>query len=268
VSIGADICRTKDPETGRYVLATVKDKVVQDVDDEEGTGTWTCQEGVRLHVPISTIAAAHLFRVASADDARRIAVNKSFDGGAKVGSIELETPREKALKLFVEDLHMATYASFLMAFAQGLHLIKKADKEHGWGLDFTSIMQLWRGGCIIQSDYIADLLEKVYRRNDHDDDDLLSSKEVSDELSKAFPSLKKVVLKATEANANIPSLSASLEYYKYSSSTDLPTQFMEAELDYFGGHMYDLKSEEPGKPVKGRHHFEWRPAKGIFEDSK
>lgn len=97
-----------------------------------------------------------------------------------------------------------------MAFAQGLHLIKKADKEHGWGLDFTSVTQLWRGGCIIQSDYIVDLLEKVYRRNDHDDD-LLSSKEIGDELSKAFPSLKKAVLKAVEANANIPSLSASLE---------------------------------------------------------
>jgi 6-phosphogluconate dehydrogenase len=43
---------------------------------------------------------------------------------------------------------------------------------------------------------------------------------------------------------------------------------MEAELDYFGGHMYDLKSAEPGKPMKGRHHFEWRSAKGIFEDFK
>jgi 6-phosphogluconate dehydrogenase len=45
-----------------------------------------------------------------------------------------------------------------------------------------------------------------------DDDDLLSSKEIGDELSKAFPSLKKVILKVIEANANIPSLSASLEY--------------------------------------------------------
>lgn len=76
------------------------------------------------------------------------------------------------------------------------------------------------------------------------------------------------MLKSTEADANIPSLSASLEYYKYSGFTDLPTQFMEAELDYFGFHMYDVKSEEPGKPVTGKYHFEWRPAKGIFEDSR
>jgi 6-phosphogluconate dehydrogenase len=265
VSIGADICRTKDPKSGGYVLANVRDKVVQDVDDTEGTGTWTCEEGVRQHVPIPTIAAAHLFRLASADAARRRAINKSFNGGAKVGSIVLENPQEKALSSFVEDLHMATYASFLMAFAQGLHVIKKADREHKWGLNFTSIIQLWRGGCIIQSDYIADLLERVYHRGDHDDDDLLSNREIGDELGKAIPSLKNVVLKSLEANANIPSLSASLEYYKYSGSTELPTQFMEAELDYFGHHMYDLKSEGPGKPVIGKRHFEWRPAKGIFE---
>ncbi len=267
VSIGIDICRTKD-ETGAYVLANVRDKVVQDVDETEGTGTWTCEEGVHKHVPIPTIAAAHLFRLASADAARRIAINKSFNGGTKPSHIKLETPHEKSLPAFIEDLRMATYASFLMAFAQGLHLIKTASKEYDWNLDFTNIIQLWRGGCIIQSDYISDLLEKVYHRNDHDDDDLLSNKEIGDELGKAWPSLKNVVLKSIEADAYIPSLSASLEYYKYSGSTDLPTQFMEAELDYFGGHMYDLKSAEPGKPVTGSHHFEWKPAKGIFDEGK
>jgi 6-phosphogluconate dehydrogenase len=82
--------------------------------------------------------------------------------------------------------------------------------------------------------------------NDHDDD-LLSSKEIGDELSKAFPSLK-VVLEAIEANSNIPSLSTSLECC---SPTDPPNRFMETKLDYFGGHICDLKSAKPGKPVKG-----------------
>ena len=86
-------------------------------------------------------------------------------------------------------------------------------------------------------------------------------------------------------------------------STDLPTQLMEAELDYFGRHMFDFKSAGPGKPVTGmfvfailvstwldresicgryrvagfpwlicyyagQHHFEWKPAEGIAESGQ
>jgi 6-phosphogluconate dehydrogenase len=70
------------------------------------------------------------------------------------------------------------------------------------------------------------------------------------------------VLKGTEINAVIPSMSATLEYLKYMGNLDLPTQFYEAELDYFGKHMYDSKSLDkgPGEPKTGTHHFEWKKA--------
>ena len=48
-----------------------------------------------------------------------------------------------------------------------------------------------------------------------------------------------------------PALSASLEYVKYCGGKHLPSQFMEAELDYFGAHSYDLKSEGDGEVKKG-----------------
>jgi 6-phosphogluconate dehydrogenase len=41
---------------------------------------------------------------------------------------------------------------------------------------------------------------------------------------------------------------------------DPPTQFYEAELDYFGKHMFDKKGEGSEKPEKGTHHFEWKSA--------
>ena len=66
--------------------------------------------------------------------------------------------------------------------------------------------------------------------------------------------------RCVEANAVIPSLSATLEFVKYSGNTVLPTQFYEAELDYFGKHMFDVKGEPAGEPVTGKHHFEWKPA--------
>ncbi|KIW95194.1 uncharacterized protein Z519_03778 [Cladophialophora bantiana CBS 173.52] len=242
-AIGADINRTKDQE-GHFVLANVLDKVVQDVGNSEGTGVWTCDETVRLRVPSSTIFSAHLLRLDSADAAKRERVNRAFKGGAtQLTTIKLE----------------------------GLGIIKAMDREQDWNLDYRAILQIWQGGCIIQSDYISDLLDRVLSsRSDTQSpkgiavDDLLSQDDVAAEWGTCFPSLKNVVLKSLAVDAYIPYLSATLEYITYSGSTELPTQFMEAELDYFGAHSFDLKSEWPGKPLKGSHHYEWKPPKGIF----
>lgn len=271
ISIGVDINRTKDDQEN-YVLASVRDKVVQDVNEEEGTGTWTCEQSVNLHVPAATIVSAHMFRLASADASRRQSIQKAVGGGFAPGAINLETPHEKALPAFIEDLKQALYAAFLSAFTQGIHTIRKADKKFDWNLDYAKVIGIWRGGCIIQSDYISDLLTEVFEESDEantPEDDVLSHRRIGEEFGIAFPSLKNVVLKATEADAYIPSLSATLEFLKYSSSTELPTQFMEAQLDFFGGHMYELKSDaiKPGVQ-KGDKHFEWRPARGIFDDEK
>ncbi|KIX94389.1 uncharacterized protein Z520_09775 [Fonsecaea multimorphosa CBS 102226] len=270
VAIGADINRTKDGE-GKFVLASVLDKVVQDVDNSEGTGVWTCEETVRLHVPSPTIVSAHLFRLASADVAKRARVNKAFKGGAaQPQTIKLEVPHEKSLPSFIEDLKLSLYGAFLCAFVQGLSLIRAKDRESGWNLDYRMILQIWRGGCIIQSDGISDLLDSVLSQSSTTPadvvDELLAQETLASELTTCLAPLKNVVLKSLAADAYIPSLSATLEYIKYSGSTELPTQFMEAELDYFGAHSFDLKSEAPGKPLKGSHHYEWKPPRGIFGD--
>lgn len=91
---------------------------------------------------------------------------------------------------------------------------------------------------------------------------LLYHPAVADELKAGFASLKKVVVKGTLGNAVIPSLSATLEYLKCEGNVDLPTQFYEAELDYFGKHMYDSKKLDldPGLPETGKRHYEWKPA--------
>jgi 6-phosphogluconate dehydrogenase len=253
IDIGVDICRTKDPEdNSKFLLADVRDKVVQDVDETEGTGTWTCQEAVALHVSAPTITAAHLFRLQSADAARRIAVEKALPKDPHGRPKKLKLEAHMPLEPFLEDLRQATYFSFLAAFIQGLHLIAAASAKYEWNIDFAGLIQLWRGGCIIQSDGIADLLENAYRDGSHSKTDLLEHSSITNELVDSYSAIKNVVLKCTEADCYIPSISASLEYFKYSSSTELPTQFMEAELDFFGGHMFDLKSAEPGKPVTGK----------------
>ena len=104
------------------------------------------------------------------------------------------------------------------------------------------------------------MLESIFKKTGDHDRDLLHNHIVTKELKGNFAALEKVVTMGVETNAIIPSLSATLEYLKYSVNTALPTQFYEAQLDYFGKHMFDLKSEPAGEPVTGKYHYEWKPA--------
>lgn len=237
----------------------MQDKVVQDVDGSEGTGVWSNMEAVRLHIPAPTLAAAHFIRIASADRAQRLHVNDTLDGSFPPEKLHLPDAKER--QVFLEDLRVATYVACLASFVQGMNVIDVADRENKWSIDFATVVQVWRAGCIIQADYIADMLEEVWKDDGKADDrNLLYNIRVAHELKHGFPSLRKVVARGVESNAVIPSLSATLEYLKFSAGTVLPTKFYEAELDYFGKHMFDLTSEPAGKPVKGKHHFEWKPA--------
>ena len=66
------------------------------------------------------------------------------------------------------------------------------------------------------------------------------------QLKKGYGSLKIFVEHGVGSDHIVPSMSATLECLKYQSSTALPTSFYEAELDYFGKHMYDKKGDDPG----------------------
>ncbi|KAI9673580.1 MAG: hypothetical protein M1817_002216 [Caeruleum heppii] len=259
VDIGAQICRQKDRE-GTYVLGKVQDKVVQDVDGSEGTGVWSTEEAVHLHVPAATLSTAHYLRLASADRAQRKAVKGTFGGEFPIGHMDFEKPEER--ETFLEALRQAVYVTCLASFVQGILIIDRANRLNGWDINFAAIIQVWRAGCIIQADHIADMLESIFSCKGTDNN-LLDHPSIAKEMRMGFDPLRRVVSAGVGVNAVIPSLSATLEYLKYSTLTsELPTSFYEAELDYFGKHMFDIKGEgdDAGKPETGSHHFEWRSA--------
>ncbi|KAI0739227.1 6-phosphogluconate dehydrogenase C-terminal domain-like protein [Daedaleopsis nitida] len=258
IGIGADICgRPKENGERGHVVNEIQDKVVQDADDSEGTGIWSVMEAAKRHVSAPTIASAHFFRIASADRAQRMKVVEAF--GESIGAARKQHVDEGFKTQFIEDLRLAVYCGCLASFAQGLNLIARASVDEGWNVNLASCMQIWREGCIIRSEYIADLLQPLLEK-EPGVTNVLTLQGLADELKRTEPHLRKVVQLGLEWNAHMPSLTASLEYLKYCGGKHLPSQFMEAELDYFGAHSYDLKSEGDGEVKKGKHHFEWKPA--------
>jgi len=165
---------------------------------------------------------------------------------------------------FLEDLRMAVYTACLAAYCQGMNIIDKADKDYHFNIDYAELVQVWKAGCIIQADYIGNrLLAPLYFKQSarNFSANPLYHKDVTDDLKRGVPHLRNVVAKSVGADHIVPALGATLEYLKYQTSTELPTSFYEAQLDYFGKHMFDRKGDDvEGAPVTGKHHFEWKPA--------
>jgi 6-phosphogluconate dehydrogenase len=273
VEIGSEVCHKKkearidqggDRGTAQHhVLSEVLDKVVQDDDDTEGTLYWSVMEAAQRHIAAPTIAAGQFLRVASGNRAQRLELAEHLK---KIPGLKQVTLSERDRNRFIEDLRLAVYASFLCSYCQGLELIARASADEDWNVNLATCVRIWRSGCIIRSDHIADLLEPALANAASRDIKILNIKlidEASTALADNYQHLKEVVQRAGEWDASSPSLSASLEYLKYVAGRNLPTQFMEAEMDLFGAHGYDrpqADGEDPGRPQKGAHHFEWRPA--------
>jgi 6-phosphogluconate dehydrogenase len=262
IYIAVDINKTRDSQ-GEHVLGHVQDKVVQDVDNTEGTGTWSCEEAVRLHVPAANILSAHLFRCTSAELKKRVADAEASGYPVQPTPIKLSSKDN-----FIEDLRKATYFCLLLCFIQGLQVIREMDQQREWHIDYPELLHVWSSGSIIQAGGIMDLLREVYGQSSSSKENLLSNPELAKRLAGLLPSVKRSVIAALEADMVIPAVSQSLEYYKYSTSVELPTQLTEAELDYFGNHKFDLVEEHKGEAVKGEHHFEWKPARGESDKSR
>ena len=124
-------------------------------------------------------------------------------------------------------------------------------------IDRRTCIKVWRAGCIIQEEHIADLLEPIFKETKEPIVNVKLIDEVASDLSKGFFAVKDIVLRATVVDDCVPSSSASLEYLKHCGCTMLLTQFMEAEMDCFGAYAYDrlnVAGEDPGKAKTGARH--------------
>lgn len=268
LQIGSEVCHTKRTPQGDYhgegagrddgyVLDDVLDKVVQDDDNTEGTPLWSIMDSAARHISAPTLATAHFMRIASGNREERVRVAKKID-------VPSPKPIEhiKDTKEFIEHLRRAVYVSFLSSFCQGLELIARASEDEGWNIDLAKCLQIWRAGCIIQSEAIADILQPALSSGKRVTN-IKVIDEVARDLHNNFGALKEVVITGTLSDQYIPAISATLEYLKYTGGTTLPTKFMEAQMDFFGAHAYNkpgIPGEDPGPVSKGPHHYEWRRA--------
>ncbi len=230
IEITASIFRTKDPDTGDYLVDKVLDKAAQ-----KGTGKWTSQSSLDLGIPVTAITEAVFARCLSALKDQRVIASKVLPGPSGTYS------GDKAA--FVNAIRDALYASKVVAYAQGFDQMLAAATEFGWTLHPGEIATIWRGGCIIRARFLNRIREAYDTTPNLQN--LLLAPYFTDAVKNGQEGWRKVVAEAAYLGIPVPAFSSSLAYYDGYRRERLPANLIQAQRDMFGAHTYE-RVDKPG----------------------
>jgi len=221
--------------------APLLDKIL-DTAGQKGTGKWTAIDALNLGVPLTLISEAVFARCLSARKEERIKAAQLF-GGSNTSFFE-----DAAAIAAIAD---ALYASKIISYAQGYMLMREMAKVSGWKLRYGDIALMWRGGCIIRSQFLGNI-KQAFDKNPQLEN-LLLDDFFATEIKKAEAGWRKTVKMGIDLGMPIPALSSALTFYDGYRSQRLPANLLQAQRDYFGAHTY----ERVDKPRGEFFHTDW-----------
>ncbi|MGD1030733.1 MAG: NADP-dependent phosphogluconate dehydrogenase [Opitutaceae bacterium] len=238
IEITADILQQKDPVTKKPFV-----DIVLDTAGQKGTGKWTSTSALDMGVPAPTVAEAVFSRCLSAIKEERVAAAKILKGPSK--------KYRGSRKALVAAIHDALYCSKICSYAQGFQLMREAQKEYGWKLNFGEIAQIWRGGCIIRAAFLQKITDAFGRKPDLAN--LLLDPYFNKTVKSAQANWRKVIALAVECGVPVPTFSSAIAYYDGYRSARLPANLLQGQRDYFGAHTYERTDSPRGK----FYHIDW-----------
>ena len=216
-------------ENGAPLLDLIVDKAGQ-----KGTGLWTSQEALTLGIPTPSITGAVFARGMSSLKDLRMESSRAMPS-QELAPVAMSTD-------FVKDLESALYLGRILNFVQGFELLRAADTEYKYELNFPEIVRVWQGGCIIRAKVLKNLHEVLLQAPN---ESIVKSSWFQKSVQDNFQSLRRVV--ATAASHGVPlfSLNANLSYLEALRSAVLPANFIQGFRDRFGSHGFE-RVDQPG----------------------
>ncbi|MFJ3804695.1 NADP-dependent phosphogluconate dehydrogenase [Streptomyces sp. NPDC090088] len=231
IEITAEVLAHTDADTEKPFV-----DIVADAAGQKGTGRWTVQTALDLGTPATAIAQATFARVASSRPDLRTAY-RDLPGGTRPPMSRTEAAR------FTAQVEHALYASKIIAYDQGLAMIRDAAAEYGWTIDLGAVAGIWRAGCIIRAAFL-DHIRAAYTA-DPTLISLLSDKEFVQEITDAQVPWREVVASAARRGVPIPAFAAALTHYDTLRAQRLPASLLQGQRDFFGAHAY-LRTDRDG----------------------
>jgi 6-phosphogluconate dehydrogenase len=213
------------------------DKIL-DAAGQKGTGKWTAISALDLGQPVTLIGESVFARCLSALKEERVAASKILTGPAEKAAVG-----ERAA--FIENVRCGLYCSKMISYAQGYMLLRAAAKENGWNLNLGGIALMWRGGCIIRSQFLGKIKE-AYDKNPGLENLLLDSF-FSAAINQYQASWRKAQIHAIELGVPTPAFSTALAFYDGFRTGRLPANLLQAQRDFFGAHTYERVDKPRGQ---------------------
>ncbi|MEC9331601.1 MAG: decarboxylating NADP(+)-dependent phosphogluconate dehydrogenase [Verrucomicrobiota bacterium] len=210
---------------------------ILDTAGQKGTGKWTLINSAELGIPITLIGEAVYSRCISAMKEERVAASKKLRGPKPT----IRNDRTK----FIEDIRSALYASKIISYAQGFMLLRAAASDYGWKLKYGEIALMWRGGCIIRSQFLGKIKEAFEKRKRLPN--LLLDPHFKREIRKCQRGWRNVVATAAKKGIPAPAFSTALNFFDAFRNERLPANLLQAQRDYFGAHTYERIDRERGE---------------------
>jgi 6-phosphogluconate dehydrogenase len=232
IEISRDIFAKKD-EDGQPLV----DKIL-DTAGQKGTGKWTVISALDTGQPVTLIGESVFARCLSAIKDERVAASKVLKGPKAKPSVG-----DRAA--FIENVRRALYCSKIISYSQGYMLLKAAAKENGWNLNMGGIALMWRGGCIIRSQFLGNIKTAFDKKKNLDN--LLLDKFFSRAVNKYQASWRKAVMAAVKLGVPTPAFSTALAFFDGYRAGRLPANLLQAQRDYFGAHTYERLDQPRGQ---------------------
>ena len=232
IEISRDIFAKKD-DHGQPLV----DKIL-DTAGQKGTGKWTVISALDTGQPVTLIGESVFARCLSALKEERVAASAGLKGPKA-------KPAVSDRAAFIESVRRALYCSKIVSYAQGYMLMRAAAKEYGWNLNYGGIALMWRGGCIIRSQFLGNIKSAFDKKKNLDN--LLLDKFFSRAVNKYQASWRKAVTAAVKLGVPTPAFSTALAFYDGYRTGRLPQNLLQAQRDYFGAHTYERVDKPRGE---------------------
>jgi 6-phosphogluconate dehydrogenase len=213
-----------DKDKSKRLVDAILDKAAQ-----KGTGMWTSESAMELHIPIPAIDEAVAARDLSIFKQERESI-AAFTPAATIKTVEDK-------EAFIQVLQDALYFGMAASYVQGMHLLQEASLAYKYEISLAEVVRIWKGGCIIRSLMLNDI-RKAYLKNDLLKN-LLLDKEFYELLLQHRNATTTILKTAMDNKIPMPSLSSALHYFDLFGTGRSASNLIQAQRDYFGAHTYE-----------------------------